>query len=54
MPVPLSGIVAGEPGALLEIEMLPEALPPDVGANVTVNMLFAPTLMVLGAVRFIV
>lgn len=32
-PVPLSGIVAGEPGALLVMEMLPEAVPAVVGAN---------------------
>ncbi len=31
-PVPLSAMVAGDPGALLEIEMLPAALPSDVGA----------------------
>jgi hypothetical protein len=54
MPVPLSGIVAGEPGALLEMEMLPAALPEEVGVNVTVNTLFAPALMVFGAVRFMV
>ena len=32
-PVPLKTIVAGDPGALLVIEMLPVALPPDAGAN---------------------
>ena len=32
-PVPLKTIVAGEPGALLVIEMLPVALPVDAGAN---------------------
>ena len=30
---PLKAIVAGDPGALLVIEMLPEALPVDAGAN---------------------
>jgi len=34
---------------LLVIEMLPGALPDDVGVNVTVNVLFAPALMVVGA-----
>lgn len=48
-PVPLRAIVAGEPGALLVIEILPAALPSDVGANVTVNVVFAPTLIVVGA-----
>ena len=38
VPVPLRAIVAGEPGALLVIEMLPVALPADVGANVTVKV----------------
>ena len=51
---PVSAIVAGDPGALLVMEMLPGALPADVGVNVTVNMLFAPALMVFGAVKFIV
>jgi hypothetical protein len=54
MPVPVSAIVAGDPGALLVMEMLPGALPAEVGVNVTVNMLFAPALMVFGAVKFIV
>lgn len=48
-PVPLSAIVAGEPGALLVIEMLPEALPAEVGANVTVNVVLAPALIDIGA-----
>jgi hypothetical protein len=48
VPVPLSAIVAGDPGALLVIEMLPEVLPADVGANVTVNARFAPALMLVG------
>ena len=33
VPVPLNTIVAGEPGALLVMEMLPLALPAVVGAN---------------------
>jgi hypothetical protein len=32
-PVPLNAILAGDPGALLLMEMLPEALPVDAGAN---------------------
>lgn len=48
MPVPVSGIVAGEPGALLVIEMLPEALPAVVGANCAVNVVLPPALMVAG------
>jgi hypothetical protein len=33
MPVPLKGIVAGEPGALLVMEILPDPAPSVVGAN---------------------
>ena len=35
--VPLSAIASGEPGALLEIETLPNAAPVAVGANLTLN-----------------
>ncbi len=52
-PVPLSAIVAGEPGALLLIEILPEALPVAAGVKVTVNVVFAPALIDTGC-RFIV
>lgn len=38
-PVPLSGIVAGEFGALLTIVTLPLAVPADVGANCTLKLL---------------
>lgn len=48
-PVPLRAIVAGDPGALLVIEMLPEALPAVVGVKVTEKVVFAPALMVVGA-----
>lgn len=48
MPVPESGIVAGDPGALLVIEMLPLAVPAVVGANVVVKEAFAPALMLVG------
>lgn len=44
-PVPLSTSVAGEPGSLLVIEMVPEALPLAVGVDVTVNVVFAPALI---------
>lgn len=37
VPVPLSGIASGEPGALLTIETLPVAAPAAVGANFTLN-----------------
>ena len=47
-PVLLSAIVDGEPGALLVIEILPEALPLAVGANVTVKVVFAPALIEVG------
>jgi hypothetical protein len=53
-PVPLKAMVAGDPGALLVMEMLPDALPADVGAKVTVKVLFCPALMVNGAARFMV
>jgi len=49
VPVPLSAIVAGGLGALLVIEILPGALPADVGAKVTVKVKFAPALMLVGA-----
>ena len=53
-PVPLSEIVAGDPGALLVMEMLPEELPAAAGVNVTVNCALAPALIDFGAVRLIV
>lgn len=40
MPVPLNEIVSGEPGALLVTDMLPSALPAEVGANFAVSELF--------------
>jgi hypothetical protein len=46
--VPLSAIVAGEFGALLVIEMLPEALPAVVGVNVTENVALEPALIDIG------
>jgi hypothetical protein len=50
VPVPLSEIASGEPGALLVIEMLPEALPADAGANCAVKAALEPALMVSGVV----
>jgi hypothetical protein len=38
--VPLRAIVRGEPGALLVIETLPDALPEVVGANFTSKVVF--------------
>ena len=41
-PVPLKAIVAGEPGALLVSEMLPEALPAEVGVKTALNVVLLP------------
>jgi len=51
MPVPLSAMVAGEFGALLVIETLPEALPAAVGANCTANVVPSPGFSVSGTGR---
>jgi hypothetical protein len=48
MPVPLSGTATGEPGALLLIEMLPEALPSEVAVKVTVNVADDPAAIEVG------
>jgi hypothetical protein len=48
-PVPLKPIVAGDPGALLVIEMFPDALPSAGGAKLTEKVVFAPALMLTGA-----
>jgi hypothetical protein len=50
MPAPLNVIVAGEPGALLLIEMLPEALPLAVGENFAVKDVLPPAAIVTGSV----
>ena len=47
-PVPLSATVAGDPGALLLTEMLPELLPAAAGANWATNVALAPGLTVWG------
>jgi hypothetical protein len=39
-PVPLKAIVSGDPGALLVMEMLPEALPATAGANLALSVAF--------------
>ena len=51
VPVPLRGIDAGEPAALLVMEMLPDALPAEVGANCAVIFALPPALIVAGSVR---
>lgn len=48
MPVPESATEAGEPGALLTIEMEPVALPPVVGANVAVKDALEPAAIFSG------
>jgi hypothetical protein len=48
VPVPLKAIVAGEPGALLAIEMLPVAAPAEVGAKTAENDALLPALIVIG------
>jgi hypothetical protein len=40
VPVPLKGIVSGDPAALLVMEILPLALPADVGVNVALKVAF--------------
>ena len=48
MPVPLSAIVSGEPGALLVMEAVPLALPVAEGANCAVKVVFCPAASVSG------
>jgi hypothetical protein len=47
-PVPERAIVAGEFGALLVIEMVPEALPPVAGVKVTEKVVLDPALIDVG------
>jgi hypothetical protein len=47
-PVPDKAIAAGEPGALLMIEMLPVAAPADVGAKTAENDPLLPAPIVIG------
>lgn len=51
VPDPLKAIESGELGALLTIEMLPVALPAEVGENLAVNDVLCPAFSVNGAVR---
>ena len=48
VPEPDKAIESGEPGALLTIEMLPEALPAVVGENFAVNDVLCPAFSVEG------
>jgi hypothetical protein len=48
--VPDIAIVAGDPTALLTTEMLPLALPADVGAKIALNEALDPALIVIGIV----
>jgi hypothetical protein len=50
-PVPLNAIAAGDPGALLLMEMFPEALPVDAGKNCAVKETLEPALIVCGKVK---
>jgi hypothetical protein len=51
VPVPLNVIVVGEFGALLTIEMLPLALPAEVGANLALNVVLSPAPNVRGVLN---
>jgi hypothetical protein len=48
IPVPLSPTEVGEVGALLTIEMLPVAVPTDVGRNATVIVVRCPAFTFKG------
>ena len=50
-PVPLNGMVIGEPGALLTSEIEPVTLPADVGANTALNVAVLPGAIVTGRTR---
>lgn len=50
VPVPLSEITAGEPGALLTREALPLAAPADAGANCRLKLLDCPAFNEMGSV----
>lgn len=47
-PVPLNGMVSGDPGALLRMVIVPLALPADVGENFAVKLLLCPAVRVSG------
>ena len=42
VPAPVRGMVIGELGALLATEIVPVALPADVGANFVVKLMLCP------------
>jgi hypothetical protein len=48
VPDPDNAIAAGEPGALLTIEMLPVAAPAAVGVKMAENDALLPALIVIG------
>jgi hypothetical protein len=48
VPDPDNAIAAGEPGALLTIEMLPVAAPAEVGVKMAENDALLPALIVIG------
>ena len=50
-PVPLSGIVRGEPGASLTKEIEPVTLPAVAGAKAALNVVLPPAAIVTGTVR---
>src|SRR6266849_5968927 len=50
-PVPLNATAAGDPGALLLMEMLPDALPVDAGKNCAVKEILEPALIVCGKLK---
>jgi hypothetical protein len=50
-PVPLNGMDAGEPGALLVSEMLPEEFPAALGVNLAVKDVLPPAAIVAGIAR---
>jgi hypothetical protein len=50
-PVPVIGIVIGDPGALLVIEMFPAGLPVAAGVNFAVNVEFPPEPIEIGRVN---
>ena len=51
VPVPLKGIVSGEFSPVLTIEMLPLALPADVGANCALKVVLSPAPNVSGVLN---
>jgi hypothetical protein len=52
VPIPVKPMAVGEPDELLVKVIFPGTLPAAVGLNVTAKEVFAPGLIVTGAVRF--